>query len=344
MLRRRMGRPPREAATPSALAPALLRWLTARGVDAALVAARGGLDEGDAAEDEVPITAPALAAMLAFGAELVVEPHLGLRLPAELRFRRWDAGALAARVAATPRDALLAIQRFGALVFPRLEVEVVEDDCELRLLSRIGGAPRGLGHHVDEYVIAFALGHCRRGGTPITPRRVWFASARPPGGLEALVRATGTDELELGAEQTGFALSLEDAARPLPAFDPMLVAAAEQLASAALASTPRTGALASTVAAKIEAALPGEVTADAIALEMRMSGRTLQRRLEDEGARFSVVLDEVRERLARRLLAQPTLPLAEVAYRLGFSDLAAFSRAFKRWTGVPPGAFRRRAP
>lgn len=287
------------------------------------------------------MTASALATMLAVTAELVAEPHLGLRLPAELPFRRYDAGALAARVAATPKDTLSAIARFAPLVFPRLEAKVVESSHELRFHARLAGAPRGLGHHVDEYVLAFALGHCRRGGAQVVPQRVWLTSPRPPGDLGPLVRAMGTDEIELGAEDTGFALGSGEGAIALPSFDPMLVAAAEQLASAALASAPRAGALAATVAAKIEEALPGEVTADAIAGAMKMSGRTLQRRLEDEGARFSMVLDEVRERAAKKLLGDRTLPLAEVAYRLGFSDLATFSRAFKRWTGVPPGAYRR---
>ncbi len=340
-VRRRIGRPPREAATPSAVAPALLRWCAQRGVDAALIAHRGGLDPADADRDEASVTASGLATMFAIAAELMAEPHVALRFPAELPFRRYDAGALAARVAATPRDVLCAIARFAPLVFPRLAATVVDAPGELRFHARIDGAPRALGHHVDEYVLAFALGHCRRGGTLITPRRVWLASARPPTDLGPLLRAAGTDEVELGAEDTGFALADADGALALPSFDPMLVAAAEQLANAALATTPRSGALAAAVAAKIEAALPGEVTAESVAGALKMSGRTLQRRLEDEGVRFSVVLDEVRERAAKKRLENPTLPLAEIAYQVGFSDLATFSRAFKRWTGVPPGAWRR---
>jgi AraC-like DNA-binding protein len=74
---------------------------------------------------------------------------------------------------------------------------------------------------------------------------------------------------------------------------------------------------------------------------MKMSSRTLQRRLEDEGVRFSVLLDEVRERASKKLLRDETLPLAEIAWRVGFSALATFTRAFKRWTGMPPGAYRR---
>ncbi|MDF2697673.1 MAG: Transcriptional regulator, AraC family [Labilithrix sp.] len=338
--RRRGGRPPREAASPSALAPALLRWLAGRGADATLLADRGGLERSDIERDEAPATATGLAAMLGLASELVAEPHLALRLPAELPFRRYDAGALAARVAATPRDVLAAIARFAALIFPRLEAELVEGDGEVLLYTRIGGAPRGLGHHVDEYVLAFVVGHCRRGGVALAPRRVWLASARPPGDLRPLMRALGTDEIELGASSTGLAFATSDASVALPSFDPMLVAAAEQLASAALASAPRAGAVASTVTAKIAALLPGAVSAETIAAAMRMSARTLQRRLEDEGARFSDLVDGVRERKAKELLAG-TLPLAEVGYRLGFSDLAAFARAFKRWTGVPPGAFRR---
>lgn len=340
--RRGGGRPPREAATPSALAPALLRWARERGADIATIANRAGLDVVDAESDEAPITSSGLATMLGIVADAISEPHLALRLPTELVFRRFDAGALAARVAATPRDVLLAVARFSALIFPRLEARVDEELDEIAFRSSIGGRPRGLGHHVDEYVLAFALAHCRRGGALVVPRRVWLTSARPSGELGALVRALGTEEIELGAQHTGFSLSASDAAIRLPSFDAMLVTAAEELATTALALAPRAGDLATAVAAKIEATLPSDVTADGIAAKMKMSARTLQRRLDEEGSRFSVVLDEVRERMARRLLDRPDLPLAEIAYRLGFSDLATFSRAFKRWTGAPPGAYRRR--
>lgn len=71
-----------------------------------------------------------------------------------------------------------------------------------------------------------------------------------------------------------------------------------------------------------------------------MSGRTLQRRLEAEGTSFSEVLDRVRADLARSYVKDADLPLAEVAYRLGFSDFSTFSRAFKRWMGKAPGAYR----
>ena len=327
---RSMPRPPREPATPSALAPALLRWAEVRALDVGELAERGGLVAADATHDEVPVTGGALAAMLALASELAAEPHVGLRLPAELVFRRYDAGALAARVAATPGDVLAAVARFASLVFPRLEARFEGGVFSFHARER----------HVQEYVLAFALQHCRRGGALVVPARVTLASPRA-GDLAPLFRVFGTEDVELGAETTSLVLARETASLALPAFDPMLVAAAEQLASAALAFAPR-AALADAVTARIEKLLPtGAPTAEAVAAAMKMSARTLQRRLEDEGVRFSALVDDVRERIARRLLRAPDLALGEIAARLGFADLATFSRAFKRWTGVPPGAFRR---
>ena len=70
--------------------------------------------------------------------------------------------------------------------------------------------------------------------------------------------------------------------------------------------------------------------------------RTLQRRLGAEGATFRAVRDAVLQSIATRLLAQPSLSLAEVAQRIGFADEDALAKAWKRWTGTTPGEHRRR--
>ncbi|MBZ0119629.1 MAG: helix-turn-helix transcriptional regulator [Sandaracinaceae bacterium] len=70
------------------------------------------------------------------------------------------------------------------------------------------------------------------------------------------------------------------------------------------------------------------------------SARTLQRTLRDEGSSFAALLDQARAATARAYLRDPALSLAEIAWLLGFSDQSTFSRAFKRWTGATPGAFR----
>ncbi len=71
------------------------------------------------------------------------------------------------------------------------------------------------------------------------------------------------------------------------------------------------------------------------------SVRTLQRRLLEEGVSFSRVIDEVRFAMATHWLEDPHLKMIEVAFELGYSDPAHFTRAFRRWTGVSPREFRR---
>jgi AraC-like DNA-binding protein len=79
-----------------------------------------------------------------------------------------------------------------------------------------------------------------------------------------------------------------------------------------------------------------------VARAMRVSTRTLKRRLAEQGTSFSDVVDEVRRQRALLLVDDRRLALGDVADRLGYSDVANFTRAFRRWTGQTPAAFRGR--
>ena len=84
----------------------------------------------------------------------------------------------------------------------------------------------------------------------------------------------------------------------------------------------------------------GDIGIDRIAAELGCSRQTLYRRLKEEGVTYEHLLDGLRHRLALRYLERDGLGVKQVSYRLGFSDPAAFSRAFKRWTGTSPGSIR----
>lgn len=77
-----------------------------------------------------------------------------------------------------------------------------------------------------------------------------------------------------------------------------------------------------------------------LATELGMAPRTLRRHLDAEGTSFRRLIDEVRETLAYELLAQ-RMTVEEVAERLGYAEPSSFAHAFKRWTGVSPGTYRR---
>jgi AraC-like DNA-binding protein len=63
--------------------------------------------------------------------------------------------------------------------------------------------------------------------------------------------------------------------------------------------------------------------------------------LSEAGLSFSQLLDETREPLARHYLRDASLELADIAFLLGFSEAGSLARAFRRWTGQSPGAYRR---
>ena len=91
----------------------------------------------------------------------------------------------------------------------------------------------------------------------------------------------------------------------------------------------------------ISSLLPhGRVVGDAVARSLGMSKRTLARRLSDEGLNFTEVLQQLRRDLADRYLDDPKLQISKIAWLLGFSEVSAFTHAFKRWTGKAPSRMR----
>lgn len=128
---------------------------------------------------------------------------------------------------------------------------------------------------------------------------------------------------------------------PNPASDPALVQALERHARELLAKLPFGDDLPSRVRHEIASLLPSGASAEAVAETLRMSARSLRRRLEAENTSYKQILDEVRCELARRYLDQEQRGVEQVAFALGFSDGSAFHKAFRRWTSESPTDFAR---
>jgi transcriptional regulator GlxA family with amidase domain len=80
-----------------------------------------------------------------------------------------------------------------------------------------------------------------------------------------------------------------------------------------------------------------------VAKSLGMSARTMQRRLGELGTTYQDVLEDVRRRSARRLLADTDLDMGEVAFLVGFEEVSSFVRAFHVWEGTAPAKWRERA-
>lgn len=84
----------------------------------------------------------------------------------------------------------------------------------------------------------------------------------------------------------------------------------------------------------------GQVKVESVAAELNMSRHTLYKKLKEENLTFAGLLEDVRREQALKYMNDRNRTLSEVAELLGFSELSAFSRAFKRWMGKSPAEFR----
>jgi AraC-like DNA-binding protein len=83
------------------------------------------------------------------------------------------------------------------------------------------------------------------------------------------------------------------------------------------------------------------VDTERVAFELGVSARTLRAQLSDEGATFSALLEEARIQAAAVELLRPGVTIKETGAKLGYSEVSAFHRAFKRWMAITPGEYVR---
>jgi AraC-like DNA-binding protein len=127
---------------------------------------------------------------------------------------------------------------------------------------------------------------------------------------------------------------------PVPGADPTLLVLLRQLLAQLEGQT--TTRLTDQIRRVLRSSvLNGSADAASIANVFTLSERSLRRQLAAEGSNLHALVAEARLMVARQLLEETRLPVSEVAAALHYSDLTAFSRAFRGWTGKPPTAWRR---
>lgn len=294
------------------------------------------------------------------------------RVPHALVVRAWarleqgcdDFGLRAARIASVPRESLidyvLASARdlregLTALVrFQRWMHEAARHDLRIeagRAILRLGLAPPyTLPLALWDFLAATAVIRARHLAA-IEPLEVRLD--RPPHDAEGMARAVLGPVIRhhAGAVEIHWAEAALD--RPIAGADAGLHRILSRQLEVALGLAPQPRAWPETSGgdvaralrpALIAAILRGDVSLDAVAKRLSTSGRSLQRRLTERGTTFQAELDGARESLALRLLSEPSASVKAVAHTIGFAHVAAFSRAFRRWTGEAPAARLRGRP
>ncbi len=142
--------------------------------------------------------------------------------------------------------------------------------------------------------------------------------------------------MHYGSDPSGLTFALDTVRQPLPAVNLDLAKENDRILKE-LDHLLADASLASRVRREVQRALPsGTPKATAVARELAMAPRTLQRKLHEEGTTFQDVSQAVRKELAQHYLHSGEHDLDTITFLTGFANRSAFSRAYKTWTGRSP--------
>ena len=232
-----------------------------------------------------------------------------------------------------------------AVLYPEAEVTLVVRKGTAGFSYRMAPKEARAQRHRCEALVTTVKKIAERalGRTEPPPISVSFQHAKPRNTSEHARIFRAPVRFECPASEILFEAQILEA--PVATADPNLSAVLDRHARDLLARLPRSARFGDQVRRTLVGAFTrsGPPTLAHLARAMGVSERTLQRRLGEEGTTVQVLTEDVRHELSLEYLRDRTLSVGEVADRLGYSSLAAFSRAFRRWRGVSPAAHRRAA-
>jgi AraC-like DNA-binding protein len=311
------------------------RW----GVDRADLLRAAKIDDAQLRDPDARIPLSAIVRLWHAAALHVADPTFGLRLGCEACAREFGLVGYTMAFSGTVSAALTRLARYDRIVSDSLVVHL--DDGPEGMWIRIDAEPALQAFRpAADARLAALLSVCREiAAAPIAPLIVHLPYRRPPDvkDYEKFFRAP----LEFGAPATALLLSREDLVRPVSCSDEVLIGYLDQLAQQILTGLGAEKTIRDRVRRLLWSSLSdGVPDLEDMARRLAMSPRTLQRRLRDEGTTFAAVLTGFRQDMARPLLRDGRLAVSEVAFLLGYEDPSSFQRAFRRWSGRSPRAFR----
>jgi AraC-like DNA-binding protein len=312
-----------------------------------LVASMGIATEtllADAGLDRSALTVPGAVLAVSVMEELVTKARtltrneaIGIQLGLEMRASAHGYLGFAAMTASTLREALETATRF---VPTRTNALGLRLQVEERTASLVIDERADFGSARDVILFAITIG-IRQIGNALTGRDLKgsfdFAIARPSY-LDRFASFEGV--MRFAQPTTRLVFDASDLDLPLTMSDPVSRKIAYSECERSLEELGE-GEVLARVRDLVARDGAGFRSLEEIAMELRFSARTLKRRLATAGVTYSDVLAEQRRDTAIRLLRSQALSLDEVAERLGYSDTSNFRRAFRRWTGMSPAAYRR---
>jgi AraC-like DNA-binding protein len=316
----------------------LPRRLEELGLSLDAVLRQAGLPVGLFSQDKIQVSTEEFFALYRGIAEASDDPAFGLKLGTEERVERYDPIKIAALSARSFRDAVQRVARYKQLTCPE-EIRLVDrgNECAVQFVW-------SLAHEREPQLLvdvcfAWIVSIARRGsGRPLNPKRVELQQAQPHRDIyESHFRCpvklkAGRNALVFGKADMELPFVTSNADM-LAIIAPQLEAELKEQLAQKTFSEQAKGILKQLLAGQ----RPG---IEDLARELRLSTRTLQRRLSAEKVTFQQLVGEARRELAQHYLLHSSLELNETAYLLGYEDSNSFFRAFHQWEGTSPGRWR----
>ena len=315
----------------------LLSALGQLGYDVEALLAAAGVAPGELEDPEAWIPCDVLPRVLGGAMRQRFTPNIAARMAALTPIGTYPLLDYLILTCDTVAEGARQLARFFPLIGAPAELIVREDESPIRV------SVRSSDPFTMEFAVAIMVHHFRR--ETDNRLRVAFASlTHTPDDIDALEKQLGCP-VQAPDAWCGLALPKESWPLPMRRRDPVLKRVLEGHAEDVTAREPVgvDDSLSERVRRVLTSTLGrGEPNIAAVSRTLAVAPRTLQRRLAEEDVSFNALIDETRREAAERLLADASLAVAEIAYLLGFSEPSAFHRAFRRWTGAAPSAFRLR--
>ena len=318
------------------------RLLEMHGLDAVELARQAGVDLAKIPAPTDRIEADKLDAILRLAIPLIRDPAFGLQAA-----RCWHPSNLgvlghAWLSSSTLRTGLKRLSRYSRLVGERALTEIEESGqgVKVRFWAKRGNpAVVAVAAVFVDVAMALLLDMCRmNAGAALRPMAASLRRGRPEN-VDAYARFFGCP-VRFGAEENAFVLSAQDTDRSLPSSNKQLAAVFDRMLTEELARLDKSNVIARCRAAVLEDLPSGEASAEETAKQLHMSPRTLQRKLAEAQTTYVQLVDDTRKDLALRYLEDPRRSITDITFSLGFSQPSAFTRAFRRWTGLAPSEYR----
>ncbi len=317
----------------------IVHQVAACGVDVDRWLAPAGLSAGALAELAQDFPLPLFERLLRDALALTGEPALGLLVGQSLQLQTHGYVGYAALSSGSLRQALGLFGAFTRARLSLLDVVVEErgDTVRVRIVERwhLGAAQRPVLEAVT-MAVKNILEAISVGSGSIDLVSFPFAA---PSYADFAGKLLGC-RVRYGSSWAGFTLPNRGLDRPLRAADPIAFREAVNICERELARLATTETFAGRVRRLLLEQPNGFPSLEVCARLLQVTPRTLHRRLLDEGTSFREILEELRSQLARDYLQLGSFSFQEIAYRLGYRDIANFRRAFKRWEGEPPVTYR----